>query len=344
MNWEQFKMPTPVVDTKEADALDNLTKRYEKFIEPSKVAKLGQKAVDLVPKDVKELGSYIGLSISESEIYSKAVDLIGVGFSVIEEQIAQVSISEEYVLKQINNFSDIKIERLEEICFMRSYDLEKAISAHKRKNIWGALAEGGTTGVLGFWGLPFNIVFSTFLYFRAVQLVAMFYGYDVKNNSEELALASEVFTNALSPAKNDVNNEATSIIGKIMLMSQATVVKQTAKKTWTDMATHGGIPLLLTQIRALAHKSAERALENAGAKGLEHSLFKGAFEQIGKKLTLKFISRGVPVVSGFIGACIDTAQMKRVVEFANIFYQKRFIWEKKSRIGYLLDKSNIIYC
>lgn len=42
------------------------------------------------------------------------------------------------------------------------------------------MIEGGGTGAFGFWGLPFNLVLSTFLYFRAVQSIAMFYGYDVK--------------------------------------------------------------------------------------------------------------------------------------------------------------------
>ncbi len=105
----------------------------------------------------------------------------------------------------------------------------------------------------------------------------MFYGYDVKNDSTELVIASEVFTNALSPSTSDANNEATNIIGKIMLMSQAAVVKQTAKKTWTDMAARGGIPLLL-------------------------------------------------------------AQMKKVLEYADIFYQKRFIVEKESRISNLIGE------
>ena len=98
----------------------------------------------------------------------------------------------------------------------------------------------------------------------------MFYGYDVKNDSAELMIASEVFTSALSPVSNDVNNEATTLIGKIMVMGQAAVVKQTAKKTWTDMASRGGIPLLLTQLRALAHKiCADSASKGRGKKGLE---------------------------------------------------------------------------
>ena len=120
-------------------------------------------------------------------------------------------------------------------------------------------------------------------------------------------------------------------------MTQSTVVKQTAKKTWTDMATRGGVPLLLTQMRALANKAAQRALENAGAKGLEQSVFKETFEQIGRKLTLKTVQKAVPFVSAALSALIDTAQMDRVLKFADIFYQKRFILEKESRIAALIN-------
>ena len=176
------------------------------------------------------------------------------------------------------------------------------------------------------------MVLSTFLYFRAVQSIAMFYGYDVKNDSAELVIASEVFSSALSPLKSDTNNEVSSMISKVMLMSQAAVVNQTAKKTWTDMATRGGVPLLLTQMGALANKSAQKALEKAGAKGLEQNVFKEVFEQIGRKLTLKTIQKAVPVISAVFGALIDTAQMNKVLEYADIFYQKRYILEKESRI------------
>ena len=225
---------------------------------------------------------------------------------------------------------------------MRSYDLAKIVNDYRGKDIFVAMIEGGGTGAFGFWGLPFNIVLSTFLYFRAVQSIAMFYGYDVKNDYTEMVIASDVFTSSLSPAQNDVNNEATNIIFKIMAMSQAAVVKQTAKKTWTDMAARGGIPLLLAQMRALANKSAQKALQNVGAKGLENSLFKEAFEQIGRKLTLKTIGKFVPVASGVVGALIDTAQMKKVLEFSDIFYQKRFIFEKENRVFRLLEENDII--
>lgn len=339
---KHFDLPTPIIDQQELASLDRLTARYDKLIEPSKIAKLGKKAGQLVPQKIKDLSRDIGLSISEQELYAQMMSVVASGFKAIEEQAAKFSISEEQILNKVNQYSaGYPITKLNEICFIRSYDLSKLVSKYKGQDTFAAVVEGGGTGAFGFWGLPFNLVLSTFLYFRAVQSIAMFYGYDVKNDSAELVIASEVFTNALSPANNDINNETTNIIAKIMVMSQAAVVKQTAKKTWTDMAARGGIPLLLVQMRALAHKSAKKALENVGAKGLENNLFKEAFEQIGRKLTLKTVGKAVPIFSALIGALIDTAQMKKVLEFADIFYQKRFILEKETRIHNLISNEII---
>lgn len=333
-----FAQPAPIIDQKELASLDLLTERYSKLTEPSKIAKLGEKAGQLVPQVIKELGHDISLSISEQELYAQMMSVVATGFKAIEEQAAKFSISEKQILNKVNqSAADYAITSLNEICLVRSYDLQKAVSKYKGQDTLTAAIEGGGTGALGFWGLPFNLVFSTFLYFRAVQSIAMFYGYDVKNDSAELVIASEVFTNALSPANNDITNEAANIIAKIMVMSQAEVVKQTAKKTWTEMAARGGIPLLLTQMRALAHKAAKKALEKAGAKGLENNLFREALEQIGRKLTLNAIGKSVFVFSAVFGALVDTAQMKRVLEFADIFYQKRFILEKENRVLNLMN-------
>lgn len=338
-----LKPPVPIIDNKETTTLDNLTKRYNKWIEPSVITKLGTKAGQLVPEKVKQIGADIGLSITEKGLYTQMMNIVGNGFKAVEEQAVRFSVNEKYILDKINKtYPHYQIETLDEICLVRSYDLAKIVNDYRGNDILAAMIEGGGTGAFGFWGLPFNIVLSTFLYFRAVQSIAMFYGYDVKNDYTEMVIASDVFTSSLSPAQNDVNNEATSIIGKIMVMSQAAVVKQTAKKTWTDMAARGGVPLLLAQMRALANKSAQKALQNVGAKGLENSLFKEVFEQIGRKLTLKTIGKSVPVASGVLGALIDTAQMKKVLEFSDIFYQKRFIMEKENRVYYLCEKNEFV--
>lgn len=332
-----LQIPVPVVNQKENEALDILTDRYNKLIEPGIIAKLGTKAEELIPQKLKIWGRDIGLNISEQEIYTQMMNVIGSGFKTIEEQAAKFSISEKQILRQINQSFPNQINRLDEICFLRSYDIAKSVSKYKEQDIFLAMIEGGGTGAFGFWGLPFNLVLSTFLYFRAVQSIAMFYGYDVKNDSAEMVIASEVFADALSPINNNINNETVTIIGKVMMISKTEVVKQTAKKSWAEMASRGGITLLLAQMRALANKYAKEALEKVGAKGLENSLFKDAFEQIGRVLSLNAIGKAVPFVSAVIAALIDTAQMKKVLEFADIFYQKRFIIEKEGRIRNLID-------
>lgn len=332
-----LQIPVPVVNQKENEALDILTDRYNKLIEPGIIAKLGTKAEELIPQKLKIWGRDIGLNISEQEIYTQMMNVIGSGFKTIEEQAAKFSISEKQILRQINQSFPNQINRLDEICFLRSYDIAKSVSKYKEQDIFLAMIEGGGTGAFGFWGLPFNLVLSTFLYFRAVQSIAMFYGYDVKNDSAEMVIASEVFADALSPINNNINNETVTIIGKVMMISKTEVVKQTAKKSWAEMASRGGITLLLAQMRALANKYAKEALEKVGAKGLENSLFKDTFEQIGRVLSLNAIGKAVPFVSAVIAALIDTAQMKKVLEFADIFYQKRFIIEKEGRIRNLID-------
>lgn len=120
------------------------------------------------------------------------------------------------------------------------------------------------------------------------------------------------------------------------------MVKQTAKKTWSDMASKGGIPLLMTQMRALAYKAAQNALDKAGQKGLENSLFREVFEQIGKRLTKEVIKKGIPYISAIIGALIDAAQMKKVLDYADVFYQKRFILEKENRIMEIIGETAVV--
>ena len=98
------------------------------------------------------------------------------------------------------------------------------------------------------------------------------------------------------------------------------------------MAERGGLALLVAQMRALANKAAKTAVEKAGKKTLENHLFKEVFEQIGRKLTLEAVNKAIPYISAAIGACFDTVQMKKVLDFADLFYHKRFLAEKEERV------------
>ena len=325
-----------ILDKKEIDSLDRLNNRYEILTKPGHLAKLGERVAEIIPEGVKEIIGGVGNSISEQEIYIQAMTQITNGFKIIEEQAAKLSVSNQKIVENLQKHG--KINSYQDIPKLRSYEISKAVDDFRTMNLIGAFIEGGGTGYFGFAGLPFNLILSTFIYFRAVQSIAMYYGYDVKNDNEELIIANSVFVNSLSPAKSDINNELSAVITKVMLMSKATIIRETSKKTWTDMAARGGIPLLLTQMRALSHKSAAKALEKAGEKGIENTIFKETFELLGKKLTQNFIKKSIPFVSAGISAFLDTAQMKKVLEYADIFYQKRFIAEKESRIRSLMEK------
>ena len=66
-----LRVPVPVVNQKETEALDTLTDRYNKLIEPGIAAKLGAKAGKLIPQKLKTWGHDLGLNISEQEIYTQ---------------------------------------------------------------------------------------------------------------------------------------------------------------------------------------------------------------------------------------------------------------------------------
>ena len=203
-----------------------------------------------------------------------------------------------------------------------------------------AFAEGGITGLAGLPGIPANIAASMFIYYRAIQFVAMYYGYDVKNSADELQIATDVFMQALTPATGSTS-ETGHMIVKFMSMTEALVVKDALKGGWKAMAERGGACLLITQIRSLAHKSAEKALTAAGKKGLEKTMFTSFFEQIGKKMTQETVKKAATPFAAIITAFADLSTMNKVIEFADIFYNKRFLTEKQIRIE-SLNNSEII--
>ena len=336
MSTKTYIIPELIIDAKEELALTTLTETYNKMVAPTVVNKAMKKVGEKVPQVVKDTFSAAGGKISEAELFAKSMEVLGKSFQVLEQFAAKVTISESEILKQVNQISqNNQIVKLDEICLVRSYELSKIVDRYKYADIIAAVLEGAATGAPGFAGIPFNLVLSTFLYYRAVQSVAMFYGYDIKNDPAEFSIASEVFMNGLNP-KSSTGSELSGTIAKIMLLTETTTVRQVVKKGWVAMAEKNGVTLLLAQMRALANTAAKKALEKAGKQGLEKAAFSEVFEQIGKKLTQKSIGKAIPYVGAVIGAAIDTAQMVQILQYAQVFYGKRFILEKESRI-YALD-------
>ena len=336
MAVKTYNLPSPVVNAKEHKALESLTVTYQKMIEPGVAQKAAQKVGEIIPASVKDLAHSTTQKVSETEIFIKSMELVGEAFNSLEQFAAKATLSEGYIVSHIDKeCSNNTITSLDEICLARSYEVSRFVEKAQQADVLAAMVEGAVTGFPGFAGIPFNIVASTFLFYRAVQSVAMCYGYDVKNDPAELQIASEVFINAMNP-KSATGSELSGTIAKIMLFTTGTTVKTTVKKGWEAMAARGGVTLLLTQMRALANGAAKKALEKAGKAGLEKAAFSEVFEQIGKKLTQKAIGKAIPYVGAFVGATIDTAQMIQILKYAKIFYSKRFILEKGSRITVLI--------
>lgn len=338
MSEKKLMLPDPILNERELGEIKRLENRYKRLVEPNGIVKLGNKAIDKMPDGIKQIANNAKGTIGEQEFVVQALKYAASGFQTLEEYAARATISEKQVLKKINKaLAPNHIDVLEEVCYARSYDISRIVFNYKRSHILTATAEGAGTGAIGFLGIIPNLVLSIFLYFRAVQSVAMCYGYDAKNDPNEMEIASGVFMSALTPTKDLANNELTAAIGKFMVFTETTVVKKTANKTWTAMAERGGLSLLITQIRALSNAAARKALETAGKKGLEETVFRNILEQIGKMTTLKATGRAMPVVGSIFGAFFDTAQMRKIINYADIFYHKRFIEEKEVRINALID-------
>lgn len=56
---KNLKAPLPIISKKETEALDDLTKRYNKLIEQSMIAKCGSKAAQHIPKKITKFGNEI---------------------------------------------------------------------------------------------------------------------------------------------------------------------------------------------------------------------------------------------------------------------------------------------
>lgn len=340
-----YAIPNPLVDEREYEEIDVLAKRYEKALAPGPIAKAGKAIIEKTPQPVKEIAGKAGNAVkdtfnglTEQELIATAIKKATEGFGELEKHAARASVSKEYVLQRINSGKqEQKVSDLSEVCMLRSYDVAAVANGEHLQHIGIALVEGGGTGAAGFWGLPANFALSMLIYFRAVQSVALFYGYDVKSNPDELVISSEVFSKAMSP--NAENTAANDYVGKILVYTEIAGVKKAVSKTWAAMIETGGAALMLAQMRAMANKAAQKALEKGGQKALEAGVFTKTLAQIGEKLSLKTIGKMVPFVGAGFGALFDTAQMSQVLKIADLFYHKRFILEKQERIEKLCSQA-----
>jgi hypothetical protein len=336
---------TNYLNTKEIELLRSLTKEYEHFIAPGFVTRnfkiVQSKVSKLIPMQVQNSADELTKKISESDLINQTLEVAGKGFFILQQQSAKLTISKNSILNDISNKNKYKISEFDKICTLRSYDIEKCIANNNYKDLFLALSEGVVTGFPGIIGLPFNIALSFFLFFRAVQNIAVYYGYDVKDDPRELEFASSVVMACFSPNAEKGTETLGGVIGEMMLSANFDALKSAlGTKSLKQMAESGGLELLYVQIRALANKAAQKALNKAGKDSLEQNVFKQLLEQLGKMLPKEAAQKSIPFVSAVIGGMADTYYMSRILKGANLIYHKRFLFEKEKRISLLLDSDN----
>ncbi len=323
-----FSAQNPIVDEKELKLFDELTYKYRENSGSGVFSKITSRVVEAMPENVKDYGRYLKNNITKNDIYKKGRVIASDGFQILEEKTADYAVSRTEILKQLNLNSQTKIENISQACLLRGYDVFKVVNSQKQQNITYAFVEGGATGVLGFGGIPFNLVLSTFLFYKAVQTIAMYYGYDVKNDSRELIISGLVFMNVLS--EGETENETTLLINKFMAIN--------CENGFSSV--NGGDSYaikLLNDIKFLAVEDVEINNTQKSRKTLEERSFKEIYEQIGKKLAKLVVGKSIPIFSFAVGAVFDSIQMEKILDYANTFYCKRFIVEKEKRIKALMN-------
>lgn len=323
-------------DKKESDLFVKLSEEWGKYTEPGKFENGIKKAIapieKILPKDLmNNFGKYMDEAMSW-KVIKKVTTVASKGFFELGKASSKYTLSSA----SIKNALQKRIKNqftFDTICGLRSYEIEKCVLDNKLKKQFSAMLEGGITGFFGFWGVPFNIVFSILLYFRAVQHIALYYGYDVIDDPRELEISSEVLINSISPSIDNTGAGVGSYMARAMFCAEMSSLGRalTGKKTFETMAKSGGSQLFYTQIRALANAAARKGLEKAGKKGIENVFLKKILENVGRKLPKQMAGKAVPVLGALVGGGFDTFYMTRVVDGANLQYHKRFLIEKDER-------------
>lgn len=326
------------LNSKEEKRFKEITKQWENFTKPGLVEtnlkNITKKVDKYIPKKVKEkLPEYIDKALS-SNIIAKVLKISAKGYLGLGKNVSRYTLSKKRIEKDIKKITGTTYT-FSEFSNIKSYELEKIVTNNKIKKQLTAMVEGGVTGFFGYWGIPFNIAFSMLMYYRTVQYIALAYGFDAINEPQEMEIASEVLINCMSPNIDSTGASAGAYIARSMFCTEMSSLASSlaGKKTFEEMAKKGGAQLFYTQIRALAHKSAQKGLEKAGEKGIQNSILRKLLEQVAKKLPKQFAGKAVPVLGAFVGAGFDTFYTNRILTGANLQYHKRFLIEKSKNVS-----------
>ncbi|MGN7939547.1 EcsC family protein [Metabacillus sp. 22489] len=162
-----------------------------------------------------------------------------------------------------------------------------------------SLIQGGMTGTGGILLSGVEIPAQILINLRAVQLIAMSYGYEI-NTPYEMMTSLKVFHASLMP-------------------------KHLQSVGWSELKNE----IHIGAAQAYFYEGEENLANNYDVEFLLKQIVKLSVIALLKK---KIIS-GVPLISMMIGAGMNYRLTRQVTNFSNIYYQYRIIFEKNSHAG-----------
>lgn len=158
---------------------------------------------------------------------------------------ANWSIDEQEILKAYNEQSDQTIETIADIQKLDLQTVDKQVNLFKSKYVAASSAQGVTTGMAGWAGIPADIAGIIAANLRAIAEFATYYGFDVDKKEEQL-FAISLLSIATSTSAEDrqaavdqslslLKDPETMAFNKVNEEVASRVVRQTATKVATDM-------------------------------------------------------------------------------------------------------------
>lgn len=158
---------------------------------------------------------------------------------------ANWSIDEQDILKAYNEQSEESINSIADIQKLPLQTIDEQVNLFKSKYVAASSAQGITTGMAGWAGIPADIAGVIAANLRAIAEFATYYGFDVDQKSEQLfaisllsiatSTSAEDRQAALDKSLSLLKDPETMAFNKVNEEVVSRVVRQTATKVATDM-------------------------------------------------------------------------------------------------------------
>ncbi|KUP05487.1 ABC transporter substrate-binding protein [Bacillus coahuilensis m2-6] len=189
---------------------------------------------------------------------------------------------------------DPNVKTINDLSYLPVDQLRYIAEQHAGRHRLYSFIQGGITGTGGKFVLGADIPTMVVLNLRSIQLISMSYGYDVQTPFE-MMISLKVFHAATLPAR----------------------LRQYA---WEDL-----IEDLTYQDNRYFYHGEESLTDYTWAEGPLKQVLKGIIISMFRKKKLG----GVPVISVAIGAGVNYQLSRRVTDFAEKFYQYRYLNDKQ---------------